>query len=95
MTVNPYLISSGPDNSGSWLSCDLHVQTQFVARHHNDGVLGDHVSSRVQVDLGRIWLMFNIKEPHCMQKAGLQDFKRVKKVLIFPELWTFNATHLV
>ncbi len=58
--ICPYLISFGPNSNGCWLSCDLHIQTELVARHHNDGVLGDHVSSGVQVDLWRIWLMTSI-----------------------------------
>ena len=55
---DPYMLSFGPDNSGCWLSCDLHVQTKLIAGHHNNGVLGDHVSSGVQVDLWRIWLTY-------------------------------------
>lgn len=53
--VRLYLIAFGPDNSWRWLPCDLHIQTKFISCHHNDGVLRDHVSSRVQVDLWRIW----------------------------------------
>lgn len=64
---HPYLISFGPDNSGCWLSCDFHIQTKLIARYYNDGVLGDHVSSGVQVDLWRIWLMYNTQERDSVQ----------------------------
>lgn len=51
---HPYLISLGPNNNGCWFSCDFHIQTKLIACYHNDGVLGDHASSGVQVDLWRI-----------------------------------------
>lgn len=55
--IEPYLVSFGPNHSGCRLSSDLHIQTEFVSGHHYNSVLGDHVSSGVQVDLWWIWLM--------------------------------------
>lgn len=89
-----YLISFGPDNSWRWLPCDLHIQAKFISCYYNDGVLRDHVSSCVQVDLWRIWKKFNIKvrQSACTNKSRLQE---TYKVLVVPELWMFSATHLV
>ncbi|KAG7227797.1 hypothetical protein INR49_013591, partial [Caranx melampygus] len=36
------VFASVEDHGGRWFSCDLHIQSELVAGHHNDSVLGDH-----------------------------------------------------
>lgn len=54
MWVYVYLISLHPADGGSGISCDLHIQTQLVTSNNNDGVLRNHITSHIQMDLGGI-----------------------------------------
>ncbi len=49
-----YRVSLHPADGGSGFSCDLHIQTQLVPSNNNDGVLRNHATGHIQMDLRRI-----------------------------------------
>ncbi len=54
MMLYVYRVSLHPADGGSRFSCDLHIQTQLVPSNNDDGVLRNHVTGHIQMDLRRI-----------------------------------------